>query len=47
MEAGVLLLEVGDPLVKRYGASIIEQVKIAAPHAVIVSDMMSADWSRD
>jgi 3-keto-L-gulonate-6-phosphate decarboxylase len=47
MEAGVPLLEVGDPLIKRYGASIIEEVKSAAPNAIIVSEMMSADWSRD
>jgi 3-keto-L-gulonate-6-phosphate decarboxylase len=47
MEAGVSLLEVGDPLIKRYGASIIEQVKTAAPNTLIVSEMMSADWSRD
>lgn len=46
-EAEVPLLEVGDPLVKRYGASIIEEVKSTAPNTVIVSEMMSADWSRD
>jgi hypothetical protein len=36
MKAGVPLLEVGDPSIKRYGASIIEQIKTAAPHTVIV-----------
>ncbi|GAA1100911.1 orotidine 5'-phosphate decarboxylase / HUMPS family protein [Nocardiopsis metallicus] len=46
-DAGVDLLEVGDPLIKRAGVAAIEAVKRHAPDAAVVAEMMSADWGRD
>lgn len=47
VEAGADLIEVGDPLIKTVGVQAIEVIKRAAPEAIIVAEMMSADWGRD
>ncbi|GDY33645.1 orotidine 5'-phosphate decarboxylase / HUMPS family protein [Gandjariella thermophila] len=47
VEAGVDLIEVGDPLIKRAGVEAIETVKRYAPDTTVVAEMMSADWGRD
>lgn len=46
-KAGVDLIEVGDPLIKTNGVAAIEAIRQAAPEALIVAEMMSADWGRD
>ncbi|ASU79141.1 hypothetical protein CDG81_13540 [Actinopolyspora erythraea] len=46
-QAGADYIEIGDPLIKEVGISAIEQVKAAVPTAIVVAEMMSADWGRD
>lgn len=46
-EAGAHLVEIGDPLIKAAGLAAVERIRIAAPSAVLVAEMMSADWGRD
>ncbi|WP_191838986.1 orotidine 5'-phosphate decarboxylase / HUMPS family protein [Catellatospora chokoriensis] len=45
--AGTRLIEVGDPLIKANGVRAVEELRRAAPGAVLVAEMMSADWGRD
>lgn len=47
VQAGVDLIEVGDPLIKEYGLRALSEVKRQVPEAVIVAEMMSADWGRE
>src|SRR5207302_5010071 len=44
-QAGVRAIEVGDPLIKRYGAPIIGELRRAAPSVMLVAEMVSTDWS--
>ncbi|MBM0202012.1 orotidine 5'-phosphate decarboxylase [Micromonospora sp. STR1s_5] len=46
-EAGVQLIEVGDPLIKQAGVRAIEEVKRVVGTTSVVAEMMSADWGRD
>ncbi|MEV4515598.1 orotidine 5'-phosphate decarboxylase / HUMPS family protein [Dactylosporangium sp. NPDC049525] len=46
-EAGVDLVEVGDPLIKEFGLSAVSHIKRTVPDAIIVVEMMSADWGRE
>jgi 3-keto-L-gulonate-6-phosphate decarboxylase len=46
-KAGVDFIEVGDPLIKTNGVAAIEAIRQSAPEALIVAEMMSADWGRD
>jgi 3-keto-L-gulonate-6-phosphate decarboxylase len=46
-EAGVDLIEVGDPLIKRHGLAAVTHIKRHAPHTTVVAEMMSADWGRE
>ncbi len=45
--AGVDLIEVGDPLIKKIGLDAVERIKGILPQMTIVAEMMSADWGRD
>ncbi len=45
--AGVDLIEVGDPLIKRLGLTAVTEIKHLVPHTQVVAEMMSADWGRD
>jgi len=45
--AGVTLIEVGDPLIKRVGLRAVTEIKKAVPDTAVVAEMMSADWGRD
>jgi 3-keto-L-gulonate-6-phosphate decarboxylase/transcriptional regulator with XRE-family HTH domain len=45
--AGADLIEVGDPLIKEYGLLALSEVKRQIPDAVVVAEMMSADWGRE
>lgn len=45
--AGVDLIEVGDPLIKRVGLDAVRAVKEACPQVRVVAEMMSADWGRE
>ncbi|ATL70055.1 orotidine 5'-phosphate decarboxylase / HUMPS family protein [Nocardia terpenica] len=47
VKAGVDLIEIGDPLIKRTGVDAITAIKRAAPETAVVAEMMSADWGRD
>jgi 3-keto-L-gulonate-6-phosphate decarboxylase len=44
---GVPLLEVGDPLIKRYGAGVIGEIRQAAPDVALVAEMVCPDWGLD
>jgi len=46
-EAGAHLIEIGDPLIKAIGLRAVERIRHAAPDAILVAEMMSADWGRD
>ena len=46
-KAGVDFIEVGDPLIKAAGANAIERIRRQVSGAMIVAEMMSADWGRD
>jgi len=46
-KAGVDFIEVGDPLIKACGIAAVQAVKECAPDALVVAEMMSADWGRD
>ncbi|MEU4243120.1 orotidine 5'-phosphate decarboxylase / HUMPS family protein [Actinoplanes sp. NPDC026619] len=46
-QAGADLIEVGDPLIKEYGLRAISEVKRRVPDAIVVAEMMSADWGRE
>ncbi|GAA2522579.1 orotidine 5'-phosphate decarboxylase / HUMPS family protein [Pilimelia columellifera] len=46
-QAGLDLVEVGDPLIKSAGAAAIAAIKQASGDAIVVAEMMSADWGRD
>lgn len=41
------ILEVGDPLIKKYGMGVIEQIKSIAPETPIVAEFASSDWIDD
>jgi 3-keto-L-gulonate-6-phosphate decarboxylase len=45
--AGADLVEVGDPLIKRYGICAVPAIREAAPSAMVVAEMISTDWGRD
>jgi 3-keto-L-gulonate-6-phosphate decarboxylase/transcriptional regulator with XRE-family HTH domain len=45
--AGAELIEVGDPLIKEYGLHAISEIKRRVPDAIVVAEMMSADWGRE
>ena len=42
---GADFLEVGDPLIKRYGLAAVEAVHEVVPDAKVVVEIVSADWS--
>jgi 3-keto-L-gulonate-6-phosphate decarboxylase len=46
-QAGAELIEVGDPLIKEYGLRAISEIKRCVPDAIVVAEMMSADWGRE
>jgi 3-keto-L-gulonate-6-phosphate decarboxylase/transcriptional regulator with XRE-family HTH domain len=46
-QAGAELIEVGDPLIKEYGLRAISEIKQRVPDAIVVAEMMSADWGRE
>lgn len=41
------ILEVGDPLIKKYGMGVINQIKSIAPKTPIVAEFASSDWIDD
>ncbi|MGH3837394.1 MAG: orotidine 5'-phosphate decarboxylase / HUMPS family protein, partial [Pseudonocardiaceae bacterium] len=45
--AGMDLIEVGDPLIKKVGIDAVEHIKNRVPQMTVVAEMMSADWGRD
>jgi 3-keto-L-gulonate-6-phosphate decarboxylase len=45
--AGVDFVEVGDPLIKRFGLAAVSEIKKLVPQVSVVAEMMSADWGRD
>jgi 3-keto-L-gulonate-6-phosphate decarboxylase/transcriptional regulator with XRE-family HTH domain len=47
ISGGAALIEIGDPLIKAQGLTAVEAVKRCASDAIVVAEMMSADWGRD
>jgi len=47
VDAGLDIVEIGDPLIKEAGVRAIETIKQAVPRATVIAEMMSADWGRD
>jgi 3-keto-L-gulonate-6-phosphate decarboxylase/transcriptional regulator with XRE-family HTH domain len=45
--AGADFIEVGDPLIKRFGLAAVTEIKRLVPQTPVVAEMMSADWGRD
>jgi 3-keto-L-gulonate-6-phosphate decarboxylase len=45
--AGADFIEVGDPLIKRFGLAAVTEIKRLVPQTSVVAEMMSADWGRD
>jgi 3-keto-L-gulonate-6-phosphate decarboxylase len=45
--ASVDFIEVGDPLIKRFGLTAVSEIKKLVPQVSVVAEMMSADWGRD
>lgn len=45
--AGADFIEVGDPLIKAAGVGALERIRQVTSGALIVAEMMSADWGRD
>lgn len=45
--SGADLVEVGDPLIKRFGLAAVSEIAECVPDVLVVAEMMSADWGRD